>query len=124
MDHGLHQPQMLSDSELRDHCLGAIRRYHEQQQDMLVRHLAQLHDQLLRKQVQCQLDRVAEDTALRREQCKGQTSAAQSTCAQGLPAQTNGAQRDALCRIALDRAQVRFDARVSLSQQQRLHEMD
>ena len=91
---------------------------------MLVRHLAQLHDQLLRKQVQCQLDRVAEDTALCREQCKGQTSAAQSTCAQGLPAQTNRAQRDALCRIALDRAQVRFDARVSLSQQQRLHEMD
>ena len=115
---------MLSDSELCDHCMGAIRRYHEQQQDMLVRHLAQLHDQLLRKQVQCQLDRMAEDAALRREQCKGQARATQSTRAQRLPAQTNEAQRDALCRIALDRAQVRFDARASHSQQQRLHAMD
>ena len=124
MAHGFFQNKMLSDTELRECCLDAVRRYHEQQQDMLARHLAQLRDQHLRAQVTCQLTRVADDTALCREQCKEQPRVEPTKCTPRLPAQTKRGQRDELCRIALARAQFSFEARVSHNQQQSLHEMD
>ncbi|CAE7763397.1 car [Symbiodinium sp. CCMP2592] len=57
-----------------------------------------------------------------RAACKATT--AQSASAQGQSAQTARAQRDALCQLAIDKAQERFDARARQSQQQNLHEMD
>ena len=103
----------ISDVALREHCLAFVRLKHDQQQEHLEGMLAGLCGKQLREVVQQELQRVADDTAL----CFRNTSelhaqrSAHAPVVQSQP--TKRAQREALCRIALDRAQATYDSQIA-----------
>ena len=102
----------ISDVALREHCLAFVRLKHDQQQVHLEGMLAGLCGKHLREVVQRELQRVADDTAL----CFGtqpESPAQRHTQVPVAQPQTKRAQRDALCRIALDRAQASHDFRTA-----------
>ena len=103
----------VSDVALREHCLAFVRLKHDQQQENLEGMLAGLCGKQLREVVQRELQRVADDTALcfRNTSEPRVQSSAHSPVVQSQP--TKRAQREELCRIALDRAQAAYDSRVA-----------
>ncbi|OLP73795.1 hypothetical protein AK812_SmicGene46848 [Symbiodinium microadriaticum] len=98
----------ISDAALREHCLAFVRLKHDQQQENLEGMLAGLCGKQLREVVQRELQRVADDTAL----CFRNTSEPRAQSSAHAPAvqsqPTKRAQREELCRIALDRAQAAY----------------
>lgn len=102
----------MSDDALREQCLAFVKLKHEQQQVRLEVTLSGLRGKDLREVVQRELQRVADDTAL----CftsKPARPAQRDTQVTAVPPQTKRAQRDLLCRIALDRAQAVHDSQIA-----------
>ena len=103
----------ISDDALREHCLAFVQLKHSQQQGHLEGKLAGLCGKHLREVVQHELQRVADDTAL----CFGKAPTLQARQSTQVPGahtqQTKRAQRDALCRLALDRAQATYDSQLA-----------
>ena len=103
----------ISDDTLREHCLAFVQLKHSQQQVHLEGKLAGLCGKQLRDVVQHELKRVADDTVL----CCGNTTTLQAQQSAQVsavqPQQSKRAQRDALCRLALDRAQATYDSRIA-----------